>query len=401
MPWPHRSPHPLLLLSWLSACTVRGFGGLRGASDSHPQAGKAFEACERCHHRLRHALGYEWMQCVVDDLLEQQKDAIAQQREDYFPMVRHDMDPFRPAASSFSDPGMQVASLLKDLMRNYTCDVEDGGSKPLRSFTWRYTPKEPCPPRGEDSVFSYKPGFLPAGDDIERLAGRMTEEDAKALCERDHECAGVTFSSRSRAPAAEHPMIFKKAADDVTPADGWHTHQKRHLDPGCAEGGSAYEPRSFKVDVLRESPPVYLVNDFLTHEECEHMVNVTVPRMGPSVVGGGGTSNYRRSYSVNMAPNFDDQAHTVTRWARRKFSFAREVAGYEHVIEGDGQEPINAVYYKDYGDEYRPHCDGECNGGRYSMGTRVATSLSYCVTAGQGGFTVFTKRRPDISVDTS
>merc|ERR1719399_335214 len=146
-----------------------------------------------------------------------------------------------------------------------------------------------------------------------------------------------------------HPMIFKSSAEDVTPADGWHTYQKRHFDPACAEGGSAYEPRSYKVDVLRESPPVYIVHDFLTHDECDHMVNVTVPRMGPSVVGGGGRSSYRRSYSVNMAPNFDDQAHTVTRWARRKFDFARTAAGYEGVIEGEGQEPINAVFYKDYG----------------------------------------------------
>ena len=31
--------------------------------------------------------------------------------------------------------------------------------------------------------------------------------------------------------------------------------------------------------------------------------------------------------------------------------------GYD-VVEGVGQEPINAVYYKDDGDQYRPHCDG-------------------------------------------
>jgi len=186
-------------------------------------------------------------------------------------------------------------------------------------------------------------------------------------------------------------MIFKSVADDVTPEKGWHTHVKRHFDPSCERGGVAHEPKEFKVDVLRESPPVYLVHGFVNHDECDQMVSLTVPRMGPSVVGGGGTSSYRHSYSVNMAPNFDDPAHTVTRWARRKFAFAREVAGYKGVIEGDGQEPINAVYYKDYGDEYRPHCDGECGGGSYTLGSRVATSLSYCLTAEQGGYTLFTK----------
>ena len=72
------------------------------------------------------------------------------------------------------------------------------------------------------------------------------------------------------------------------------------------------------------------------------------------------------------------------RVARRKFAFAREVAGY-NVQEGVGQEPINAVYYKDDGDQYRPHCDGECHGAPYTLGSRVASSLAYCLTAERGG----------------
>ena len=77
--------------------------------------------------------------------------------------------------------------------------------------------------------------------------------------------------------------------------------------------------------------------------------------------------------------------------ARRKFAFAREAAGYTHLQEGDGQEPVNAVYYKDYDDQYRPHCDGECNGGKWRLGMRVATSLTYCTVADKGGYTLFTK----------
>ena len=77
--------------------------------------------------------------------------------------------------------------------------------------------------------------------------------------------------------------------------------------------------------------------------------------------------------------------------ARRKFAFAREAAGYAHLQEGDGQEPVNAVYYKDNGDQYRPHCDGECGGGRDYLGSRLATGLSYCQVADQGGYTLFTR----------
>ena len=55
-----------------------------------------------------------------------------------------------------------------------------------------------------------------------------------------------------------------------------------------------------QVHVLRESPPVYLVDDFVDESECNYMLDYTMPRMGRSVVGGGGYSNWRRSYSVNM-----------------------------------------------------------------------------------------------------
>lgn len=108
-------------------------------------------------------------------------------------------------------------------------------------------------------------------------------------------------------------------------------------------------------------------------------------------VAGGGLSSSRKSWSHNMYPDFDDETSAVTRLARRKFAFAREVAGYDTLNEGLGQEPINAVYYKEYGDQYRCHCDGECNGGPWREGRRIATSLTYCEAAKRGGDTLFTR----------
>ena len=129
------------------------------------------------------------------------------------------------------------------------------------------------------------------------------------------------------------------------------------------------------VHVLRESPPVYVVNDFATDKECEYMMNQTIPHMAPSVVyggqGGGSTSSHRQSFSVNMYPDYDDEANVITRMVRRKFAFAREVAEYEELVEGEGQEPLNSVYYKNWDDQYRPHCDGQCYGGPYRRGERI------------------------------
>jgi len=44
-------------------------------------------------------------------------------------------------------------------------------------------------------------------------------------------------------------------------------------------------PRRLKVDVLREAPPVYVVHDFLSIEECGFMMNKTVPHSEAAALG--------------------------------------------------------------------------------------------------------------------
>lgn len=222
----------------------------------------------------------------------------------------------------------------------------------------------------------------------------MTEKEAMASCLEEEACAGFTFetaASTSRSAGTKHTVLFKASTEGQSAAPGWHAWHKKHvLDCSPAARLRRAAPVVLTVHVLRESPPVFVVDDFVSDKECEAMLKETLPKMGRSVVGGGGTSSWRQSYSVNMVPDFTNEDHLITGIARRKFAFAREVAGYD-VVEGVGQEPVNAVYYKDNGDQYRPHCDGECAGGRYSLGSRVASSLTYCTIADQGGYTLFTR----------
>ena len=51
-----------------------------------------------------------------------------------------------------------------------------------------------------------------------------------------------------------------------------------------------------------------------------------------------------QSQSVNMYPDYDDETNFVTTVARRKFAFARQVAGYSDVVENEGQEPVRMLY---------------------------------------------------------
>ena len=120
-------------------------------------------------------------------------------------------------------------------------------------------------------------------------------------------------------------------------------------------------------------------------------MDLIIPHMTPSVVSGGGVSSARQSFSTNMYPDWADESNVITRIARRKFAFAREVGGYESLIEGPGQEPVNSVFYKNFDDQYRAHCDGECHGGPWRQGMRIASSLTYCEVAEEGGFTAFTR----------
>ena len=383
----------MTLLSWVVAFLA--FGRLM-YDDKMSQL--ALDAAEVCRAKLGSTLGEAWLGCVVDMLLERQKNGQAD-GTDFFPVVEHHLSPFHP--KSGGEYG-GTSDLLKNLLRNFSCDVADGGSQPLRTFSWSHTPHDPCEAHAGQRAggMVYKAGFLPAGNDLH--SSTVSVHAALTWCAASAECAGFTFSGPptlddvDEAPgsAQTHTILYKSSAHEgATAAGGWHAYLKSKGGVDCSAGARPPPPRpaEYTVQVLREDPPVFVVDGFASPAECEHMTNMTLPHMGRSVVAGGGTSAIRRSYSVNMYPDFDDESDVVTQLARRKFAFAREVARYPEIVEGPGQEPVNAVYYKDYDDQYRPHCDGECNGGKWRLGMRVATSLTYCTVADKGGYTLFTK----------
>jgi prolyl 4-hydroxylase len=140
---------------------------------------------------------------------------------------------------------------------------------------------------------------------------------------------------------------------------------------------------------------VAIVPNFATDQECEELMKAggSDEDMGRAHEDEG-PSSYRRSYSSNIDVDYENRTNMITRFAERMFAFVRGVTGYE--VYGPGQEPINAVLYKNAGDEYRPHCDGNCDGEQYPFGARLATSILYCDIPeidGQpaGGQTSFTR----------
>lgn len=266
----------------------------------------AIDSCKHCYEQLGHTLNETWMGCVTSDLFERQEVAKRQaadvgsgEKPRYYPVEADELSRLMPGGQH----GARTDELM-NIMRNYSCEVSDGGSQPLRSFTWTWRPADPCSAnvtsgRAGDAhgEFQYLAGFLPAGNDLR--AKQMTEEAAKDECANDEQCAGITFSAptSSRAPGAVQNVLFKTSAEGWNGAASWHTWRKlRKLDCSDEARKRRSAPLNLTVHVLRESPPVYVVDEFVTDSECDAMLADTLPKMGRSVVGGGGTSAWRQSY---------------------------------------------------------------------------------------------------------
>ncbi|KAL1503089.1 hypothetical protein AB1Y20_011153 [Prymnesium parvum] len=377
-----------VLLLWLPRRGgVEAFGGL--LEDRSERDFKiAREAMSSCEHALGHTLGAAWLGCVFDTLDAWQVAALAAGRDDYYPVAPHDVSPWGLKPGGVG--GFHRSEELKNWLRDYSCDAGPPASAPIGSRRWEYVPPPPCTGGSSAGAFVYHNGYLPAGDDMEEMTGRYTEAEAAEACGKAEACAGFTFSSPARAAGASHTMYFKNYSTGARPSAEWHSFKRRE-NPALCEEGRPPRLEEYEVRVLREVPPVFLVPNFVGAEDCDRMVNMTVPQMTRSVVSGGRASQERRSYSVNMYPDFEDNTNTVTKLSHKLFQFAREVAGYTSLYPNAGQEPVNAVFYKDYDDQYRAHCDGECRGGLYREGRRIATALVYCQAPEEGGATLFTR----------
>jgi hypothetical protein len=206
---------------------VLAFGPLFSSAEQRETV--AVGACERCKDRLGHTLGDEWMSCVTDDLLDLQKSAKSDGSRKYFPLEREEAKRLWPGGARFGR-----TDELANIMRNYSCEIADGGSRPVRSFQWTFHPSDPCDGGssshsgaggdgdggGGQRRFAHARGFLPAGNDLR--SAQLTEAAAQDKCWADEKCAGFTFSfSGTEAERARvtHNVMFKSSAEGQSPAE--------------------------------------------------------------------------------------------------------------------------------------------------------------------------------------
>ncbi|MGD9406691.1 MAG: 2OG-Fe(II) oxygenase [Gammaproteobacteria bacterium] len=159
------------------------------------------------------------------------------------------------------------------------------------------------------------------------------------------------------------------------------------VDPG--EVGKAEPGRPPDVQVLCWSPRIFLFNNFLSGEECHHLINLARPFLRAAMV-----LNRRTGEKVH------DQARTSRN--ARLINPIRDVL-VDHVesrlaqcslLPRENGEPITILRYGP-GDEYKPHSDyydprhpGSSTGLALG-GQRIATFLAYLNSVEAGGATTF------------
>ncbi|KAL6782723.1 PFH16 [Auxenochlorella protothecoides x Auxenochlorella symbiontica] len=169
-----------------------------------------------------------------------------------------------------------------------------------------------------------------------------------------------------------HPAWSKRDEDNLI---GWS--EDYNAAPGTGN-------RLGRMKVLSWSPRIFLLQNVLTDDECDHIIKAATPRLERSGVvevegrGRDGVSDVRTSYGMF----FDRKEDPVLARVENRLSEATMIP----VGHGEG---IQVLRYEN-GQEYKPHFDyffheaGTDNGGN-----RLATVLMYLSDVEEGGETVF------------
>lgn len=149
---------------------------------------------------------------------------------------------------------------------------------------------------------------------------------------------------------------------------------------------------SYKSDVLFEmsQAKIWTVQNFITEDECNILMNYGRPRLMAATVAGvdglASVSASRKAQQAQYQINTPDDPLIALR--KRVLSMTNIMTGYN--LDLPGQEDLTIIQYnKD--DLYAPHCDGACDESKHNPGGRVASAVMYCQPAQRGGATTFTK----------
>ena len=156
-----------------------------------------------------------------------------------------------------------------------------------------------------------------------------------------------------------------------------------------------------KVSVMIDRPAakIHVIEDFLTHEECEAVKEQATPKLHDATVadgsGGSKLSPNRKAMQAGIKVHWDKEGDgdLIARLSRRVYDYVNHALPFD--IKENGQEDLMSIQYFGRGydekepDRYMPHCDGDCTGMEFKSGQRMATIVMYCDIPAVGGQTRF------------
>lgn len=169
---------------------------------------------------------------------------------------------------------------------------------------------------------------------------------------------------------------------------GWQGEQIRQ-DPLDAE------KKRWNMEVVSWAPRAFLFHNFLTEEECDHMIKMATPSMTKSTVVDNKTGkSVPSSIRTSSGTFFRKHQDSVIAEVERKIAEAS-------MVPAENGEGLQILHY-DVGQKYESHYDffhDKFNNDPSKGGQRVATMLMYLSTPESGGETVFpaSKIKPDRS----
>eukprot|EP00814_Leptocylindrus_danicus_P013561 CAMPEP_0116011330 /NCGR_PEP_ID=MMETSP0321-20121206/4510_1 /TAXON_ID=163516 /ORGANISM="Leptocylindrus danicus var. danicus, Strain B650" /LENGTH=377 /DNA_ID=CAMNT_0003480555 /DNA_START=124 /DNA_END=1257 /DNA_ORIENTATION=+ len=161
-----------------------------------------------------------------------------------------------------------------------------------------------------------------------------------------------------------------------------------------------FETRDVHKMLDRDASKIYVVDDFISPEECQAMEKAANPSLHRATTadgdGGSKVSDARKAMQAGVKVPWHKEASgdPIATLSRRVYDFTNFVTGFD--LEEHGQEDLMSIQY--FGDNYEkgeppdrymPHCDGDCNGLPHRIGNRVATMVVYCEIPEVGGATQF------------
>lgn len=146
-----------------------------------------------------------------------------------------------------------------------------------------------------------------------------------------------------------------------------------------------------QVGILHDRPDsqIHALENFISAEECDAITEAASKKLHRGTVadgaGGSRLSEHRKAWQAGIKVPWEKEqdGDLIARVVRRIYDYTNDAVHYNLTVEGS--EDLMSIQYFGKGkdstespDQYRPHCDGDCDGLRHKRGGRVATMVMYC-----------------------